>query len=1026
MSKNTDLNNSQPLSNNTDLDEMFDDILKDETKNIFIVEPQERTVTIDEFELENTKHEAVVPCKKFYNSSEEIASYKNDTFLSLKGFEPTLTHKSYNFELDIFQKLAISAIELDHSVLVAAHTSCGKTVVAEYAIAQSLNNKQRVVYTSPIKALSNQKFRELKEEFEDVGLMTGDVTLNPEATCLVMTTEILRNMLYRNSEVVREIHWIIFDEIHYLKDSERGVVWEETIILLPKHARMVFLSATIPNAREFAEWISYVQKQIVHVVYTEKRVIPLKHYFYSINTADQNRPLIDQRRKSVKRRQKTDMLQESNIMLLVKDEDTFYSENFLKSQEAVIPRKEISTALISLINEISVPAVIFSFSRAACEYFAGKVVIDYLGEEEKELVRTIFHNALQGLSEEDRELEGISSMLGLFERGIGIHHSGLVPVVREISEILFQESLIKVLFATETFSIGLNMPAKSVIFTSIKKFDGVSERLLSSSEYCQMSGRAGRRGLDKEGTVISLVTAQYESKDVVKMVNGLPDPLNSAFYLKYNMILNLMRTEDLDATYFLGRSFYHYQTYKRSLLEQNEIKEIEKQVVIYERKLNKGNIRGNLISDVGNRTHGSKISDSDGSVSSRCAVVDAEITSYSQLYRLMGQREMLLQQRNNKLLELHGGYLHTKHRVVDLMVPRNSFPIFIKKAIVVDYDEESNELKVAYLSNQNEVKIVQQAFPANFIFNIYKNMAKVNERSFYRDYALLVFKSDFDQEIHAIEQELLKAIPDRRFSRGISEKTCVLCGLDACMKDLYEELLGVENEIKSDLYEKVTVSATLSCLKRKYKESEKNINSLRKIYHMKECKKMIEVLKRMNYLEGNRVLLKGKMASEITTTDEILLTEMIFSSSFNSLSLQDTIALISVLITERSKEGDEIVISEENAELIEIIHKNIKTVVKAMNECGIEVTVEEYGRDFHYYMMDIVKLWITGHSFREICSKTKVFEGSIIRSFKRLEELLRQLSSAATVIGNSELANLFGQGIYLIKRDIVFANSLYL
>lgn len=193
---------------------------------------------------------------------------------------PAKPYRTYPFILDPFQKVAISCIERNESVLLSAHTSAGKTVVAEYAIALSLANKQRVIYTSPIKALSNQKYREFQQEFGDVGLMTGDVTINPSATCLVMTTEILRSMLYRGSEVMREVAWVIFDEIHYMRDAERGVVWEETIILLPQSVRHVFLSATIPNAMQFAEWIVRIHSLPCHVVYTDFRPTPLQHYLF--------------------------------------------------------------------------------------------------------------------------------------------------------------------------------------------------------------------------------------------------------------------------------------------------------------------------------------------------------------------------------------------------------------------------------------------------------------------------------------------------------------------------------------------------------------------------------------------------------------------------------------------------------------------------------------------------------------------------------------------------------------------------
>ena len=220
--------------------------------------------------------------------------------------------KSYPFPLDPFQKAAVACIERDESVLVSAHTSAGKTVCAEYAIATGLREKQRVIYTSPIKALSNQKYRELKEEFGDVGLLTGDVTIDVNAGCLVMTTEILRSMLYRGSEVMREVKWVIFDEVHYMRDKERGVVWEEVMILLPHKVRYVFLSATIPNALEFAEWIASLHGQPCHVVYTEYRPTPLQHYMFPSGG--------------------------DGIHLIIDEQSTFQPANFQRATSAIKPR----------------------------------------------------------------------------------------------------------------------------------------------------------------------------------------------------------------------------------------------------------------------------------------------------------------------------------------------------------------------------------------------------------------------------------------------------------------------------------------------------------------------------------------------------------------------------------------------------------------------------------------------------------------------------------------------------------------
>jgi ATP-dependent RNA helicase DOB1 len=471
--------------------------------------------------------------------------------------------KTYPFALDPFQQVSIASIQRNESVLVSAHTSAGKTVVAEYAIAQCLKNNQRVIYTSPIKALSNQKYREFMAEFGDVGLMTGDVTINPTATCLVMTTEILRSMLYRGSEIMREVAWVIFDEVHYLRDKSRGVVWEETIILLPDKVRYVFLSATIPNAMQFAEWIVKTHGQPCHVVYTDFRPTPLQHYFFPAGA--------------------------DGIHLVVDEKGTFREENFQKAMasiaekagsdpaDAMAKRKgrgkdkktnkggnKDQTDIYKIVKMIMVknynPVIVFSFSKRECENYALSMsTLAFNDDSEKQMVSKVFDSAIEMLSEEDRQLPQIQHILPLLRRGIGVHHSGLLPILKETIEILFQEGLIKVLFATETFSIGLNMPAKTVVFTSVRKFDGVSQRWVTPSEFIQMSGRAGRRGLDERGIVIMMINEQMEPAIAKEIVRGQQDNLNSAFHLGYNMVLNLMRVEGISPEYMLERCFFQFQ-----------------------------------------------------------------------------------------------------------------------------------------------------------------------------------------------------------------------------------------------------------------------------------------------------------------------------------------------------------------------------------------------------------------------------------------------------------------------------------
>ena len=440
---------------------------------------------------------------------------------------PAEPARTWPFTLDPFQQVAVASIERNESVLVSAHTSAGKTVCAEYAIAQCLKNNQRVIYTSPIKALSNQKYREFTADFGDVGLMTGDVTINPTATCLVMTTEILRSMLYRGSEIMREVAWVVFDEVHYLRDKARGVVWEETIILLPDKVRYVFLSATIPNAMQFAEWIVKTHNQPCHVVYTDYRPTPLQHYLFPAGA--------------------------EGIHLVVDEKGVFREENFQKAMTSIADRQgddpadamakrkgrgkdkklnkggqqgqsDIWKIVRMIMQKAYNPVIVFSFSKKECEAYALQMSsMAFNDEAEKTMVGKVFSSAIEMLSEEDRQLPQIQHILPLLRRGIGIHHSGLLPILKETIEILFQEGLIKVLFATETFSIGLNMPAKTVVFTSVRKFDGTASRWVTPSEFIQMSGRAGRRGLDERGIVIMMIDEKMEPPVAKEIVKGQQD-----------------------------------------------------------------------------------------------------------------------------------------------------------------------------------------------------------------------------------------------------------------------------------------------------------------------------------------------------------------------------------------------------------------------------------------------------------------------------------------------------------------------
>ncbi|TKS88393.1 Helicase SKI2W [Collichthys lucidus] len=462
------------------------------------------------------------------------------------------------FELDVFQKQAVLRLEAHNSVFVAAHTSAGKTVVAEYAIALSQKHMTRTIYTSPIKALSNQKFRDFKNTFGDVGLLTGDVQLSPESSCLIMTTEILRSMLYNGSEVIRDLEWVIFDEVHYINDAERGVVWEEVLIMLPDHVSIILLSATVPNALEFSEWIGRIKKRHIYVISTMKRPVPLEHYLYTGNSTKTQKEmflLVDAVGNFLTKGYYTAV--DTKKERTSKHAQSFGTKSTSHNTSASQDRAVWLTLLHFLSQRQQTPVVAFTFSRTRCDDNARSLdSMDLTTSVEKAEIHSFFQKSLSRLRGGDRQLPQILVMRDLLKRGIAVHHSGILPILKEVIEMLFSRGLVKVLFATETFAMGVNMPARTVVFDSIRKHDGTGFRNLLPGEYIQMAGRAGRRGLDATGTVIILCKAGvHEMADLHVMMLGKPTLLQSQFRLTYTMILNLLRVEALHVTDMMRRSF---------------------------------------------------------------------------------------------------------------------------------------------------------------------------------------------------------------------------------------------------------------------------------------------------------------------------------------------------------------------------------------------------------------------------------------------------------------------------------------
>ncbi len=446
-----------------------------------------------------------------------------------------LKHKYQGLVLDEFQQEALWHIQNETSLLLSAPTGTGKTLVADYLIDQCLKENQRLVYTAPIKALVNQKYSDFSRRFgRQVGVTTGDITVNANAPLVVMTTEIFRNMLLRQDSRVLDLQWVIFDELHYLNHRERGTVWEESILLKPEWIRLLGLSATVPNIDEIAAWISNIHGEAVSVVKHKERAVPLRHLYFN------------QACQGISR----DRLMQSLAETVLKNDDAYdFKGGNLTTEDIQLPknyRYKESTRFVDLVRYVSrqglFPALYFCFSRKGCEDKARATANrnDYLKPREKRAVAVNVRKRLTELSLSQDEIPNLEHYMHQWEKGIGVHHAGMLPITKQLAETLLAQGLVRILFTTETFSVGVNMPVRTVCFDSLIKYDGSRYRYLTHQEYFQMAGRAGRRGKDRMGTVLSLVDfATLTKKPIPEWNEQALEPIQSKFELSYNMVLNL-------------------------------------------------------------------------------------------------------------------------------------------------------------------------------------------------------------------------------------------------------------------------------------------------------------------------------------------------------------------------------------------------------------------------------------------------------------------------------------------------------
>ncbi|KAL6704332.1 Antiviral helicase ski2 [Coniothyrium glycines] len=988
----------------------------------------------------------------------------NRDITNFKELVPDMA-REYPFELDTFQKEAVYHLEHGDSVFVAAHTSAGKTVVAEYAIALAAKHMTKAIYTSPIKALSNQKFRDFRQTFDDVGILTGDVQIRPEASCLIMTTEILRSMLYRGADLIRDVEFVIFDEVHYVNDLERGVVWEEVIIMLPEHVTLILLSATVPNTHEFASWVGRTKKKDIYVISTAKRPVPLEHFLwagkdmYKIVTADKK--FIDNGWK------------DANDILSGKDKKPAPMKEAAAGRGGAgrggpparggqnqrgrgqqgggrggAPRgggppasrgrgniartgrgggrttaaqdRNIWVHLIQhLRNKDLLPACIFVFSKKRCEENAEALSnIDYCTAAEKSTIHMTIEKSLARLSREDRELPQIRRLRELLSRGIAVHHGGMLPIVKEVVEILFAKTLVKVLFATETFAMGLNLPTRTVVFSGFRKHDGREFRDLLAGEYTQMAGRAGRRGLDPVGTVIICTPGADEAPPAARlrqMMLGEPTKLRSQFRLTYNMMLNLLRVEALKIEEMIKRSFSENATQALLPEHQNQVKLSEADLAKIKREpcdicdidLEACHQSCEDYKRLTNEMHLSLLANP---VGRRVLGKNRLVVYKKDNKRTIG---MLLQDGTSKgneptvkVLEI----AQNQDRKADDLLPYVS--AFAKFFRTLPKNAKDLILKTAYIP-LNDIECFTKT-----LIDIPESVQNVNRKKDALQLAQTQFLplcqswnyEDWDEyDYSRIKSLKFRELEDARKKEGQNavQKQCLEC----------------PNFLKHFSMEHDQWLIKENILALRQLMSDQNLQLL------PDYEQRIHVLRDLGFIdEGSRVELKGKVACEIHSADELVLTELVLENVLAEYTPEEIVALLSAFVFQEKTDIEPTLTASLERGVAKIVA--ISEKVNAIQTRHQVILSADDSNDFvskpRFGMVEVVYEWARGMSFNRITDLTDVMEGTIVRIITRLDETCREVKNAARIIGDPTLFQKMGTCQELIKRDICNCASLYL
>ncbi|MBA3690191.1 MAG: DEAD/DEAH box helicase [Actinobacteria bacterium] len=877
--------------------------------------------------------------------------------------DPTSFAAQYPFPLDDFQTVAIRALDAGESVLVAAPTGAGKTVVAEYAIERALALRGKAFYTTPLKALSNQKFNDLVARVgaSNVGLLTGDNTINSGAPVVVMTTEVLRNMLYERSHTLEGLVSVVMDEVHYLQDPYRGAVWEEVLIHLPLSVNVVCLSATISNAEEFGEWIGTL-RGATRVVIEERRPVPLEHHY-----------LVGRRLHPMHVEQDGGLLPNPYVVSL--DQRELRSKSYTRRSSGTVqhtsrgrpreghrgvyvPRRE---EVVEVLAEAGMlPAIYFVFSRVGCdrsvEWLRG-AGLRLTTRGEAEGIREFAERRAAWMDEQDLATLGFGDFLDGLTQGVAAHHAGMLPVFKETVEELFAAGLVKVVFATETLSLGINMPARSVVIEDLWKFSGERHELLTPGQYTQLTGRAGRRGIDELGHAVVVYQRNVEFERVAGLAATRTYELSSSFRPSYNMAVNLVRNYTRDqAHHLLNSSFAQF-------LADRGVVQLEKQIE-HDRSFLDG-YRQQMRCDRGDFEEYWELRD-------RAERLREEDRRGQDRARADGLREALAALRPGEVIFLP----HARRRGLAMVVSTRD-----GKATVVTQDRQSFRASAKDFDEAPTV-LTRLALPRS---------GSPGSARYRRDVAAKL-----------VTLHVARSKPARRHVTAKVERQAV---------ELERLAAAHPCHTCPDLARHERWARRASELERKLRGVDRRIRTRTETL-ARQFDRVLAVLEELGYVRDFQIRPKGRVLARIYGEGDLLVGEALAAGVFDGLEPAEVASVVSTLVYE-SRERVPVTGALPTSASADCYRRlqAIWTRIRATEDAHQVQLCRELDNGFATPVFH----WAEGKPLEDVLVETEMAPGDFVRNCKQLIDLLRQIEDVA----GPQTADLVGRGRAAVLRGVV-------